>query len=380
MTEHIAILKRDLAGRGGLEKYTHQLAQYFARQGKRVSLLAMTPPEGLLPEGVSCHLVGKSSKVTLWDVAHYDKMCRQWIADHQPDAVFGLDRNEQQTHYRAGNGVHATFLEQRRLVESALRSLSFRINPMHQRFLKLERATFENPELQCLIANSSMVAEDIKSRFNISPEKVQVVHNGVEWQEWQPHFDLWPQERQRLIEQLHLDPTQHQLLFVGHGYRRKGLEFLLRGLARIKKHPFQLSVAGKDKEISKFRALASALGLQDKVRFLGPLANPIPLYQIADTLVIPSLYDPFANVTLEALAMGLHVITSPWNGGKEILTPHNGTLWEDLLDPAGVASVLEKSFERPKTQERALAIRQSIQHLDFSSQLDKIFRLVTKTS
>ncbi len=380
MTEHIAILKRDLACRGGLEKYTYQLAQYFAQQGKQVSLVAMKPPESPLPKGVVLHLIGNPSKSSLWDVLRYDRLCRHWVDQHRPDIVFGLDRTAQQTHYRAGNGVHATFLDQRRLVESTWKALSFRFNPMHKRFLAIERATFENPSLQCLIANSSMVAEDIRSRFNISEEKVQVVHNGVEWHDWQSHFDLWPQERPRLMEQLHLDPTQHQLLFIGHGYRRKGLEPLLYGLAKVKSYPFQLSVVGKDRELPRFRALTERLGLQDKVRFLGPLANPVPLYQIADTLLIPSLYDPFANVTLEALAMGLYVATSSWNGGKEILTPSNGVVWENLLDPESIASGIKKSLENPKTVQRAHEIRQSIRHLDFSFQLDKIFRLVTKAS
>ena len=97
---------------------------------------------------------------------------------------------------------------------------------------------------------------------------------------------------------------------------------------------------------------------------------------MADCLVIPSIYDPFANVTVEALAMGLFTLSSKQNGGHEILDIHNGDVIRDLYDPADFARTLTQAMTHPKTQESAARIRQSVQHLDFSHQL----RLITQTT
>ena len=67
------------------------------------------------------------------------------------------------------------------------------------------------------------------------------------------------------------------------------------------------------------QALAAKLNIQRRVTFFGPQKEIRPFYQFADALVIPSFYDPFANVTVEALAMGLFVVSSKSNGGHEIL-------------------------------------------------------------
>ena len=92
-----------------------------------------------------------------------------------------------------------------------------------------------------------------------------------------------------------------------------------------------------------------------------------PFYQQSDCLAIPSFYDPFANVTLEALAMGLYAVSSKTNGGHEILTPE-----KRRCDRVAHRPILRRSRARagPKApQNRAAApkaIRDSVQHLDFA--------------
>jgi len=100
------------------------------------------------------------------------------------------------------------------------------------------------------------------------------------------------------------------------------------------------------------------------VEFFGPQKEILPFYKKADALVIPSFYDPFANVTVEALAMGLFVVSSKTNGGSEALTKTNGVVVKDSLIDA-----LETALKKPKTKERASQIRESVKHLDFSNQM-----------
>jgi UDP-glucose:(heptosyl)LPS alpha-1,3-glucosyltransferase len=106
------------------------------------------------------------------------------------------------------------------------------------------------------------------------------------------------------------------------------------------------------------------------VHFLGPQKQVTPLFALADSVIIPSLYDPFANVTVEALAMGLYVVSSAFNGGKEVLTCQSGTVIEDLMNSQSFASALKRALKHKKTALSSKAIRDSISHLDFSSQLE----------
>jgi UDP-glucose:(heptosyl)LPS alpha-1,3-glucosyltransferase len=81
---------------------------------------------------------------------------------------------------------------------------------------------------------------------------------------------------------------------------------------------------------------------------------------------------------VEALAMGLFVISSRYNGGREVLNEESGAIIENLTDPMSMVEALTKALSRPKDPVRALQIRNSVKHLDFSNQLDKIVQLTLK--
>lgn len=352
----VVFLKSRLGHLGGLEKYTRRLAEAFAQRGCHVKILTT----GNCPSWNQIEVISlaQTSKLSLHHLRHFDALCQTWIKHNPADIVFGMERNSFQTHYRAGSGVHAVYLKQRALTDSWLKCLSFTFNPLHRYLLKVEKEAFEHSDLKCLFTNSHMVKQEILDTYSTPAEKIHVVHNGVEWA-----------EKERPFLETFSKPRTHpfHFLFVGSGFKRKGLSFLLRGLRELP-HPFQLTVVGKDKHLPFYRKLADGL----PVNFVGQQSDVTPFYQAADALVIPSIYDPFSNVTLEALAMGLFVISSKFNGGHEVLQEGTGIVIKDLLNPK---AALEQALHFPKTQERATLIRQSIKELDFSNQLDKIVHL-----
>ena len=93
---------------------------------------------------------------------------------------------------------------------------------------------------------------------------------------------------------------------------------------------------------------------------------------MADALAIPSLYDPFANVTVEALAMGLFVVSSASNGGHEVLQPFSGMTIPEIHDPKAIRKGLETALAHPKTTTSASTIRASVAHLDFPKKLSEL--------
>ncbi len=364
---NIVLLKSRSNNHGGLEKYASRIAKAFLERGAKVFILTTGDaiPQSEIPVF--------ATKTVPWPafvrMEQFDWFVRRWAKKNQPDLIFGMDRNRYQTHIRAGNGVHAAYLKSRFSTDSLFKACICHLNPLHRKILELEKIAFENPNLQKLFTNSRMVKDQILRYYKVDPSKIKVVHNGVEWNEMEDDFKTWQKRKEEGFQKFLLDPSDFHFLFIGNGYSRKGLDRLLFALSQMKSEPFHLSVIGKDNQMDMYRAKAVQLGLKNKVRFFG-LSSEIRLfYQLADCLVIPSFYDPFANVTIEALAMGLFVLSSKQNGGHEILTPQNGAVIEDLLNPDAILSALQTAMKHRKTEESANEIRKGVQKFDFSNQL-----------
>ena len=283
-----------------------------------------------------------------------------------------MDRCSRQTHHRAGSGVHAAYLDLRSQMEGPLKRLSFALNPLHHFQLKLEKQTFESPETEVIIVNSEMVRQQILTYYKTESSKIHVVHNGVEWKEFEESFNDSMVNRKKYTVELGLDPAVFQFLFVGHNFQRKGLDILLEALSLLRSKNFHLSIVGQDKNINSYKTLARRLKLESQVTFFGAVPSSRPYYLAADALVVPSMYDPFANVTVEALALGLFVVSSKMNGGHEIVQPHSGIITQNPQSVEELAAGLEIAAATPKEPLRAAKIRSSVSHLDYSMQLDKI--------
>lgn len=372
----IAILKPHLFKTGGLEKYTLRLAEAFTQKKCEVTILttfANIPTVPINPL-ITIKPIASASKISLKHLLNFDHKCQEWLTQNKMDIVFGMERTTRHSHYRAGSGVHAAFLNRRRLVDSSLKHFSHFLNPLHILLLKKERQCFESADLKYLFTNSHMVKNEILDHYAVDQKKIQVVHNGVEWHEFASPFEA-SLDNIKIQRLLGLNPDAFQFLFIGNGFKRKGLSFLLTGLARLTNQNYELSVVGKEKNLNHFITLAKKLGIGNKVHFFGPRKDVLSFYQACDCLAIPSIYDPCANVTIEALAMGLYIVSSEFNGACEILKPECGTVIKILNDSDSVAKALEIAMQFKKTRFSSENIRNITKEYDFSNQLDKIINL-----
>jgi UDP-glucose:(heptosyl)LPS alpha-1,3-glucosyltransferase len=376
----VTILKSHLSHIGGLEKVSRHLAEAFCRKSCHVRILTTGPianeDKGKAYEVLS---IAPRSRWSLCNLHNFDRLCQAWLKDNPSDIIFGLDRNSHQTHYRAGNGVHAAYLKSRQHTDSYLKQASFLINPLHRLILSKEKSCFEDPQLRQLFCNSNMVKNEVLQRYSTEEKKISVIHNGVKWEQWKSPFQEWEEKRSLLLQNHGLSSVAYQLLFVGQGFRRKGLTPLLRAIAEHPCREFQLSVVGKDKETEYFKSLCRQLRISNRVYFFGAQESVIPFYQYADALAIPSYYDPFANVTVEALAMGLYVISSKSNGGHEVLNKKTGHVIENLNQIEDMLSALSKCLEHVKTQKSAEEIRNLSSTFDSSKNLDKMVEITLST-
>ncbi len=130
------------------------------------------------------------------------------------------------------------------------------------------------------------------------------------------NFRFDPVLREKSRADLKLKPDDVVLLFAGSGWERKGLRFAIEAFELSRDKSLRLIVAGRGDQRG-YRP--KRYFTEEPVRFLGEIADIRPIYSAADIFILPTIYDPFSNACLEALAGGLPVITTRDNGFSEII-------------------------------------------------------------
>lgn len=303
----IAIVRKECSFRkGGAERYAANLCTSLARAGHEVLLLAETCDEELLCSVT--HIPVKVNRLTSasrnWS---FHANSARLLAGIAPDRVLALSRAFPADGFRVSDPLHGFWMKVR--YPGAAHRFLQSLNPRHRTILRLEKGIFDPANTGVIITNSALSKRMIPDYHDFPADRIEVVYNGVDTNQFRP------------LEEPPPFGATTELLFVGQDFRRKGLGPLIHALARLEKAgaDCRLRVVGRDDPAPYIR-LATELGIERLVRFDAPFRNIESAYQSAHLLVFPTLYDPFANVCLEALACGLPVLTTTTNGASEILT------------------------------------------------------------
>ncbi len=293
------------------------------------------------------------------------------LATHRFDIVQSHERIPGLALYRAGDGVHASWLEQRARVLPAWKRLAVAANPYHRYVLAAEREMFNHPALRAVICNSLMVRDDIARRFAPAPAALHVIHNGVDLEAYHPRVAA---RRDEIRAALGVRDDTPMFLYAGSGFERKGVAQLLRALARVAA-PACAVIAGADKHAPRYRRLAMRLGLEKRAHFIGPAGNLGDWYGAADAFVLPTLYDPMPNAVLEALACGLPVVTTMQCGARELIESGRNGVVLDALDIDGLAAALSDLAGPGRAGSMRTAARASVEHLSLDAMADRLLAL-----
>ena len=328
----VAIVRQRYNPYGGAERIVARVLPALERSGAEVTLISRG------------HQGWGARRVLRVDPFHLGNLWRDWSFARAArkawrregfDIVQSHERIPGCDVYRAGDGVHRRWLELRRAAAGMAEKLGIALNPYHAYVCIAEKRLFEHARLRAVICNSQMVREDIRRRFRIAPEKLHVIYNGVDVEQFHPRERARWRESTRA--QLGIAAQETVFVYVGSGFARKGLGSAIDGLARAGNPNFRLLVAGRDRDQHRFERRARALGVAARVHFLGGREDMRPPYAAADCLVLPSLYDPFGTAVLEALAMGLPAIVSARCGAAELIDPGVNGWVCDSNDSAAIA-------------------------------------------
>jgi glycosyltransferase involved in cell wall biosynthesis len=197
-----------------------------------------------------------------------------------------------------------------------------------------------------IVAISERVRTQLKKHYQVPDERIVTIPNGINLSRFDPAN---AQSRAEVRYSFGLPQDVPLVLFVGSQYRLKGLEFAIRALAEMKTRAFLLVVGGDT--AAPYKRLAEQLGVSDHVIFAGARNDLPKIYPAADAFVLPTLYETFALVCLEAMASGLPVLASPVGGIEDYLCDgENG--FHIRRDPRDIAAKLDRVLSEPDLHAR----------------------------
>lgn len=363
----VALIRQRYAEDGGAERFVARMLDAMPRDKTRLTLITRDwrQASGYDVARLNPFFLGRA-----WRDGSFARAVCRYLREQTFDLVQSHERIACCDIYRAGDGLHREWLAQRTRVLGPLGRLGIRLNPYHRYVLRAERRLFESPRLRAVICNSKMVKAEIERHFGVPAERLRVIYSGVDVDAYHPRVRS---HRAEVRARLGIDEATPLFLFVGSGFERKGLAAALAALAQVPSA--HLLVVGRDKKLAHFRGRAAALGVAARVQFLGPQPDVKPYYGAADALVLPTLYDPFPNVALEAMACELPVITSTKSGASEFIEASVSGFVCDALDIAALAAALRALLDPTRRAAMAAAARIRVEPYDLDHMATELLRL-----
>jgi len=348
----IALVHKQLDLRGGTERVLYRTAEGLRDRGHDVHLFCarfrIPPPPGTTGHRVPCLPWPRTARLLTFAL-----LCGRVVARHGCDVTLSFDRIPRQDLFRSGGGPHRVFLEKMARRCGPWRRLCYRMSPYHRSLLAIEKRQLGPQGCRRIIAVYREGKREMVEECGVPEGKVVVIHNGVDHERFHPRRRQ--HEGKKIREALGIDPVARVVLFVGTGFRRKGLDRLLGLWNSPELKGIVLLVVGGDARLARYRRRWAGSG----VLFVGPQSRVEDYYAAADLFILPSIQEAFGNVVLEALAAGLPVVTVPGLGSTDEL---DGELMEGLLtdadDPEEIKRRLLRQLDPGRWPELSKAARQ----------------------
>lgn len=372
----VAVIRQRYNPYGGAERFVERALSALVREGAEVTLITRSwegaPHEGfhqkICNPGYSRILGGRAARDR-----SFTACAQREITEGGYDIVQAHERIPGCMIFRAGDGVHAAWLDHRARGQPAYARMIAKLSPFHRYILKQEAAMLANPALKTVICNSVLVRKEMQSYYDVPESKLAVIENGVELESFHPRLSTEWREHQR--QALGIAADTPVFLYVGSGFERKGVPQLLAAIAGMKSQQAQLVIVGQDRHQTNFERQARALGLGKRVIFAGPQKDVRPYYGMADAFVLPTRYDPMPNAALEAMACGLPIITSATCGiASRVVAGENGFVC-DALDVEQIARHMDRLASPGIAATMRESAREAVIDLDLETMATKLIAL-----
>jgi glycogen(starch) synthase len=333
MSERVLILSWEYPPviEGGLARHVRKLAEGLARQGVNVDVLTRGVGEPV-PEETFSPLDGGRVKVHRVPEPSWPRDLDRfvaWVEQMNVDMLAAADVLAQEHSYDLVHGhdwlvASASAAVADRLAVPYVTTIHATEHGRHQGWVTDEpQAHIHSVErwmanrADGVIVCSYYMRGHVADIFDIDERRVAVIPNGVDPSDLRPVSDL------NALRKEFAEPHQKLVLLVGRLVYEKGFQLALDALPDVIEQvgDVRFLVAGSGTHERELKAQAERLGLSEHGTFLGWIGDDVlhSLYRIADLCVVPSIYEPFGLVALEAMASGCPCIVADTGGLREVV-------------------------------------------------------------
>lgn len=312
----IAILIENFDKKGGSERRTYELVKQLKQRGHNITVFANSWSNIPTFEGEGINFV--KVPMTRWPFRFMAPLTYAYFADKAVKKEdFDIIHTQTRTYYQdvatLGGGCHRAWIDE----GSSLKLL----DPFHRAVLSIEKRQFQNGNYKRIIVNSKLSKNGILKFYPVPEERIKVIYNGVDTERFNPINK--EKYRTETRKRHNISDDDFMILYVGSGFKRKGVSYLIEAVSRlgndsINKNRIKLLIVGKDK-LWPYKRLAAKFDIDKNIIFVDYAGETEKYYAASDIFALPTFFDPFANVTLEAMASGVPVITTKKNGASEII-------------------------------------------------------------
>ena len=317
--------------KAGAERYCVNLFRGLQKLGHQVTVIGEGIDDELRTE--VDFLPVPVNRLTSWTRNRsFAENCAKLVRSQPFDIVHGLSRVEGLDTFRLTDPMQTHWVKvwYRHPVSQWLQQR----NPRHRAIFGLERRLYQPSGVRRIIVQSKLDAKLLTEYFGVDESRIRRIVNGVDTRVFHPEVrNNRAAVREELFRQfgngLKASDDVPLIVFASMDFRRKGLDSLLQSLSQLRDRDARLLVLGAG-DIAGYRRIARQLGVEQRVLFAGRQSSIERYYAAGDLFVLPTVYEPFPNVNLEAMACGTPVITTASAGGADIIQPgRNGYVIPD---------------------------------------------------
>ena len=296
------------------------------------------------------------------------------------DLIHGFTQTLFQDIYRVGGGCHWDYMMHTYpMMQSRLGKILMCLNPRHFSLLLLEKIIFKKKCYKQITCISEQCKRELIQHYQLSPGDIDVIYNGVDINLFTPQNKI--AYRSTVRDKYAIAPDDVLVLFVGSGFKRKGLRHVINALSLINtSQKIKLLVVGKG-NVREYQKFAREKGVVDKLVFAGVCKHIHEIYAGGDIFVFPSEYDAFGTACLEAMASGLPVIVSKASGASEIVTHgEDGFIVSHPIDAEEIANYMQPLLKKEMREQMGSVARQKTERYSFQANVEKTLQIYRKVA
>lgn len=366
--------------KGGAEAYTALLCDYLIKQGHHIEVLAIDWQNG--SPGVNFVRVPVKG-LTRWQRwLSFVAKTKTIVQERGADIVLAVNRGGGMDLFQPHGGTvpgsqRQNILRQPNSLTTGIKAAGFQFGPKAIVARTLDHMAYQTAKR--FVALSQMVASDMAQYYTIPKEKIALIYNGVDLQRFHP--DTKKKYGHQVRKRLGIPDDMLVFSLVAHNFSLKGVRELIIAASNMeKRRKCCWLVAGKGKP-GRFLNLAEKLCVESRIMFTGAVSRAEEIYAASDVYVHPTWYDPCSLVVLEALASGLPVITTKFNGAGELLQDgKSGFVIESPRETDALHNIMTRLTNRELRDHMSVEARKLAETISWEKHFRKIEEVMTDTA